>query len=289
MANGDDPMARIRAQADKALSDLNSGTTDTGTSTSTQDRTPSQDQQLQQPVFVERISRPSYVGKDLGDSRVTGSAPATHSLVKTDVYDAYDEWDRMSPDRQREFALMLERLGYIEPGKYDYADLRKYWNNGVDEVAQIYRASGRQVTPQGYYGLAESITGSQAADQSGPTKSTSTSTSVSFSTKGEARALITDAFRSELGRDPSRREVRAFYRALHAKQRKSPSTVTQTARASGPEGNRKTRQSSTSTGGVETGAFTQNYIDDRYDAEQDSRATATEYYDALLGLAGGGG
>ena len=34
--------------------------------------------------------------------------------------------------------------------------------------------------------------------------------------------------------------------------------------------------------------FDANYVDDTYDKEKDARNSATVYYDALLGLAGGG-
>jgi hypothetical protein len=51
----------------------------------------------------------------------------------------------------------------------------------------------------------------------------------------------------------------------------------------------KSSTSTTSSGGVDTGAFAQGYVNDTFNHERDDRATATEYYDALLGLTPGGG
>ena len=220
----------------------------------------------------------------------------------TTVGDAYDQFHRMSNAQRREFARKLERLGVLEPGSYGYGDLAALWREAVDEAADIYRASGRKVTPMGYLGLmAQTGMGQGAGDEFDPRdRSTSTetvnSTNTNLSTRAQARTRIREAFQSELGRDPTRKETRAFFRALRAEERDNPSRTTGTRSSTSVvnrkrNGNDSTTTSSndntTTSGGVGQ-EFDANYMDDHYDKEMDARRSATDYYDALLGLAGGG-
>jgi hypothetical protein len=219
----------------------------------------------------------------------------------TTVGDAYDHFHRMSPQERAAFARKLERLGVLEPGSYGYGDLAALWREAVDEAADIYRASGRKVTPVGYLDLmAQTGMGAQGEKFDGKDKFNETesvdSTTTNLSTKADARARLREAFQAELGRDPTRKETRAFYRALRSEERATPSRTTGTQTSSGTRrtkrnGNTSSSTSSvdntTTTGGVDR-EFDANYIDDRYDAEKDARNSATVYYDALLGLAGGG-
>lgn len=222
----------------------------------------------------------------------------------TTVGDAYDEFHRMSDAERKAFAKKLERLGILEPGSYGYGDLAGLWREAVDEAADIYRASGRKVTPVGYLSLlkqsgmgvgtgpGEKFDGKDTFNDTENVNSTQTN----LSTHADARARLRDAFQSELGRDPTRRETRVFTRALNAKERSNPSHTTGTRSNSGTRitkknGNTSSSSSSTdnttTTGGVGQ-EFDANYVDDHYDAEKDARNAAGPYYDALLGLAGGG-
>lgn len=265
------------------------------------------DQRLSLPVYISnRTSNNSFNGKALPDGRVSGAPTGSSDSVReTTVTDAYDEWHRMSKSEQRAFAKKLEEAGVIEPGDYNYASLAELWKEAVDEAADITRVTKRPVTPQGYLKLQRDL--SPAAEPTGgPSRSRSTDTStstdsnVNLSNRSSARAAITDVFRQELGRDPSRKEAKVFFKALNAAERGRPATSsqtntqTQTSRNNGNPDNSKSSSnqssssSSTSREGLDRGAFTQNYVDDRFDGEQDSRMAATGYYDALLGLAGGG-
>lgn len=207
----------------------------------------------------------------------------------TTVGDAYDRFHRMSNKERRAFAKKLENLGVIEPGSYSYGDLASLWREAVDEASDIHRASGRKVSPTGYLDLMKQMgMGAGSEEFDGRDVSTGTQTQTDFSTKAEARAALRTAFQSELGRDPTRKETRVFYRALHAKEAGNPTTTTsRSVTTRKRNGNSNTNSSSTTTGGVGE-EFIHNYMDDRFDTEQDARATATDYYGALLDLAGGG-
>ena len=245
-------------------------------------------------VYVGAVPRSRFEGKQMPG----GEDLHTYDDGIRTVDEAYDSFHTMSAKDQRAFATKLERMGIIKPGEYTYGDLASLWREAVDQSSDIFMATKGQkkVTPSQYLGLMGSITGEQAAGPQATNEtstSTNTQTQTNYSTKAMARANITDAFRSELGRDPSRREVRAFYRALHAAERAKPSkqTTTETSKthtnAAGTKHNSTSNTSGVSTGGV--GAeFTQNYVDDTYNAEKDARNSATTYYDALLSLAGGG-
>lgn len=264
-------------------------------------------------VYTGGTPRSRYEGKEMAG----GDNLHTYDDGVRSVDEAYDSWHTMSAKEQKAFATKLERMGVIKPGEYTYGDLAALWREAVDQSSDIFMATKGQkkVTPTQYLGLMGSITGQdgpagpQATNETSTNTSTNTSSStnsqVNYSTKAAARANITDAFRAELGRDPSRREVRAFYRALHTQERKHPSvqtqhgTNTQTDRSkshTNAAGDKHTSTSSSnsksSSSGVTRGGvgpeFAQNYIDDTYDAEQDDRNAAGPWYDALLGLAGGG-
>ena len=220
----------------------------------------------------------------------------------TTVGDAYDQFHRMSPAQRRSFAKQLESLGVLEPGSYGYGELASLWREAVDEASDIYRASGRKVTPMGYLNLMKQtgMGAQQGDDFDKRDKSTSTetvnSTNTNLSTRAQSRARLREAFQAELGRDPTRKETRAFHRALRAEERANPSRTTGTRSQTSTINRKRNGNSSTSSssndntttrGGVGE-EFDANYVDDTYDKEKDARNSATVYYDALLGLAGGG-
>jgi hypothetical protein len=219
----------------------------------------------------------------------------------TTVGDAYDQFHRMTPQQRAAFAKKLEMLGVLEPGSYGYGELAALWREAVDEAADIYRASGRKVTPLGYLDLmAQTGMGAQGDEFDGKDKFSDTetvnSTTTNLSTKAQARARIRDAFQAELGRDPTRKETRAFFRALRDAEQANPSRTTGTRTSSGTRRTKRNGNTSSDTSSVDNTTtrggvgqeFDANYIDDHYDTEMDARNTATDYYDALLGLAGGG-
>lgn len=221
----------------------------------------------------------------------------------TTVGDAYDEFHRMSPQERNAFAKRLIDLGWIEPGGYTYADLQRLWQAAVNDASDIRRATGKNISPMGVISLNKQMqsgsAGGPAFDPRDVSKNTETvnNRQVSLTNKVDARAVLRQSFQAELGRDPTRRETRAFYRALRAAEQANPTTTTGTRSSRSvtnrqENGNSQTRSTSsddtTTKQSFDRGAFLDNYVDDRYDKEQDARRTATDYYGALLDLAGGG-
>lgn len=121
---------------------------------------------------------------------------------------------------------------------------------------------------------------------SGPTTTRSSQRQVSYTPAADARTILVQELQSTLGRDPDKKEVEAFVRALHRAQGANPATGTTVDHRDG-KGN--SSSSSTGTNALDQGAFAQNYVNDTFARERDERASATDYYSALIGLAKGGG
>lgn len=251
------------------------------------------------PVNIGMPTGP-FQGKEMPD----GENLNTSDIVT--VAEAIDRFDNMSPIQQRQWADKLEDLGLLEPGGYTYADLKEAWSEAVMQSADIYRATEgkRQVNPMGYLDLVKQVRPGQTFDpmdrHSNSSSSTSTQTNVSLTSKQDAKTLIRDAFQREVGRDPSRREMRAFFAAMRSKERANPSTSTTTSSNSESgvtrrKKNGNTNSSSTSTSSTSTtskqapsaGAIVENMADKQLDREADQFQTATGYYDALISMVRG--
>ena len=294
-----DKYDEMMANFGKQLASVGGATGPTGS-------TSSADDPLLAPVYMGNVANPSsgperYEGKPIPGAE--GGLSVGRIDRVTTVGDAYDDFHRMSAKERQRFADKLIALGWIEPGGYTYADLQQYWQAAVNDAADIYRATGKRVSPNGVLNMNRQIQGGSAAGEPFDKRDVSKSTedvnnrSVSLTNKQDARSALRQSFQQELGRDPTRKETRVFYRALRAAERANPTVTTgtrssRTVTTRQENGNSQNRSSSsdntTTRQGVDPSAFLDNYVDDRYDKEQDARRTATDYYDALLGLAGGG-
>lgn len=244
-------------------------------------------------VYLGTRSNPAsrFTGKEvpLGERKTTHlSVPASVDDIR-DVDSAYAEFDRWYAEDQgklRDWATLMESRGILEPGSYSYEDLRQKWLEAVDGAARIYGNTQKKITPSQYVDLMATGMGTAAGAKAHTT--TQTSTSTTLATRADARAILTNTLQQELGRSPTSKEVGAFFKALRAAQASKPSVTTQTSRSKPNKKGTRTNvtSSSVSKGGVDTGAFAQNFVDDKYDAERDARAGATDYYGALLSLTG---
>lgn len=267
------------------------------------------------PVYLGRTGTASapnpLAGKLMPDgTRLPATTPSPIEDLRP-MSDVLMDLYRWSPAERAKFAAELEKRGLLEPGNWNIEDLESVWARMVDGAAKAY-AVGKKITPRQFLPLLQTQLGAVGPEpfdpvqrSSGTSTDTSTSTSVNLTTKSDARVLLSDAFQRELGRDPSRKELRAFYSALRNAEKKNPSrsqgtqttTSTSVTRTKGPkagkragdshsESSNSSTSSSVNSGGVTPSNFAQNYVDDEFDAEMDSRRTATDYYAALLGLAG---
>lgn len=274
------------------------------------------------PVGLGQIANPSSTKFDGKELPGVGNIQIDKADLErtTTLGEAKQEWYRLTPAEKRAFARELEKLGLVEPGGYTDADLREFWEGVVTDLAYERAATGKNPSPSEYLRLNAKLygTGQEGAgepfDPVRKSSSTQTSTSRDVATrltqKQTARVYLTEEFQRELGRDPSRKEMRAFFSALRRAEKARPtvSEGTQTVsdssvmRTKGPkagkqagdthtEASSSSNSSSTTREGLDPGAFTQNYVDDQFDAEADARRTATNYYNVLLGMTGapGGG
>lgn len=225
-----------------------------------------------------------FVGKELPGPDIKARPDDVRSV--NDAYLEIDRWYTEDQRKLKKWARLLERKGILEPGGYTYQDLRDEWMEAVDNAARIYGQFGKKFTP--FMAVDMKATSLGLPSSGGPSRSKSTSTNVNYSTREDARAILSQELASELGRAPSKKEVNAFYRALTRAQGANPSTTVQkSGTKTTKNGTTVGTQSTTTTGGVDAGAYAANYVDDTFDREQDARASATDYYDALLSLAGG--
>ncbi len=261
---------------------------------------------LNAPVYMGGASKPASGPDRFQGKPIPGAEGGleTHAISGlSTVGEAYDEFHRMSNKQRKAFAAKLEALGVLEPGNYGYGELASLWREAVDEAADIYRASGRKVTPVGYLGLMKQTGMGDSVGTKFDKHDVSTNTETvndkqtSLSHKQDIRAALRNAFQQELGRDPTRKETRTFTRALRDAQRANPQTTTGSRNSRSEvnrqkNGNQQTSSSSndntTTQQSFDPGNYLDNYMDDTHDREMDERRSATTYYDALLGLAGGG-
>lgn len=245
-------------------------------------------------VYLGTRSNPPgrFTGKQvpLGEKKTTTlSLPQSVDDIR-DTDSAYAEFDRWYAEDQgklRDWATLMESRGILEPGSYSYEDLRQKWLEAVDGAARIYGNTQKKITPHQYVDLMATGMGT-AGSGAKPHTTTQTETSTTLATRADARAILTNTLQQELGRSPTSKEVGAFFKALRAAQASKPSVTTQTRRTKPNKRGTRTdiTGSSVTKGGVDTGAFAQNFVDDKYDAERDARAGATGYYGALLSLTG---
>lgn len=102
----------------------------------------------------------------------------------------------------------------------------------------------------------------------------STQMSIDITTPTGARALLTQAMQSALGRDPTAEEISTFTTALNESQQASPTVVT----ASG--------DTVTRTGGFEADVFAADFVRNQ---EEFQEVQATQYYRGLIDALTGGG
>lgn len=153
------------------------------------------------------------------------------------------------------------------------AGTEQIWNRLVDQAASYY-AAGRKLSPfdvLGMYG---------AMGQGGSTTHTSTSTSVHLSTITEAKGVLDQVFKKQLGRAVTDREAKNFLGALQGQERANPS-VSKTTTVTDPSGNSTSTGTSTDAG-FDPSQYAQDYSRQKYGREIDTRTIGVDYYHAAL-------
>jgi hypothetical protein len=114
---------------------------------------------------------------------------------------------------------------------------------------------------------------------------TTTQSQVNLTDAQSARGLLRQALRQKLGRAPTKDEMAQFVSSLNSAERANPRSSTTTSTFD--EGEQVSSSTSTS-GGLDSGAYTDEFTDSKFGQEMGTYQAATTYYDALRDVLRGG-
>lgn len=224
------------------------------------------------PVYGGR----AYNGSGLEDSFST-------------VAELQNKWYEWTPAERLSLSRTLVRFGLIA-NEDDYFNAQKVWNTAVEEAANYYNRGGQKISPYDAIGLFAGLDtgwrtksgGNGLLQPSQARTETTTESKVKMLGPTEAKALITDVFKSELGRAPSANELSRYTSSLAGAAKKNPVRATVTTRydAAGRPVDRNTVES----GGVDFQQVSQDQA--QADPEYGAYQAATTYMNALLSAIG---
>jgi hypothetical protein len=191
---------------------------------------------------------------------------------------AYLDVMRMSDDDLLALGKRLVDAGLLR-SNWTRDDIEAAWTKLVDKAAQRHQANpNSDLTPEDMIDLY----GGNGTLSSGPNVSTVVTKDVQISDANTARSLLENMLTDALGRAPTGKEADDFQSALNEAQTKNPA-ITSTSTSYDAAGN-ETGRTNTSSGGVDTGAFTQQYRDTSVDntKEYASYQAATTHSNALV-------
>lgn len=187
------------------------------------------------------------------------------------------KWDEKTKNK---FLSQLSLAGY-DTSKMRDEDLSTVWASYVQASAKYYTTGGQAISPWDI--MAKERMQREAA--AGPKTTTATSTSYDMSTREDAHAIFLQAAQTLLGRDPTKKEISSFQRALNDYEKANPTTTTTTTTT---EGGSVTAQSSTTKGGVKEGARQLMAMEDiKQDPEYGAYQAATSGMNWLMEMIGG--
>jgi hypothetical protein len=230
-----------------------------------------------------------YYGKRYNGSGMQKSFVSVNEAIN-DFY-SFSDTDRINLGRT------MYQYGLISDAN-DYTSILRTWQQAVGEAARFYNSrSRREVSPydalaimaglrtdgrnsKGGYGNPR---GGGSAAPARPTTRTTRSKSYNIPSATEAKALITNIFRDQVGRGPSDAEVARYTSMFVGAAKRNPTVTTQTARFDSTGA--LTSQKSTSSGGVNLETVGTDEVQD--DPEYGAYQAATQYMNALLRAIGG--
>lgn len=197
-----------------------------------------------------------------------------------------------SPEELSKWKDTLVHAGLLKPGKnVTYAQLQAQWANAVQDAAQAYTVSGKQVTPYDIVDIMGTVNGAggttgglAAGSVPGGTKQTETDRTVDHVSNEEASQILRNAFEQAVGRAPTDTEVEEFANRLHTAIRQNP-TVTKTTATMDANGNVTRNVDSEGgfgSGGVGGFANSMAQQDAMADPEYGAYQASTTYFSALL-------
>ena len=194
----------------------------------------------------------------------------------------------MSPEDTQQLQQQLVRSGLIGPKqKFTYGD----WTDPATLNAweklltrSNLKAQDYQTTLQDL--VARPVTGDGTDGGSFTGTKTQVNQSVTKTTPFTAESVVNSLLQKNLGRKASKSEYEQFLSSLNAAEAANPSVSTTSASYVAGEG---TGSSTTTTGGLDTGAFNDQYInsDPALQKEKNSFQAGSTYFDAALQMMGG--
>jgi hypothetical protein len=198
---------------------------------------------------------------------------------------------------------LMAMKGYIEgkynPGIWDAKSkdgLREVFLDGADgnyTFGELLGVTPQQLKSGDMAGLGGG--GAQPSRSVSNSTSTSTSRSVNLSTASGARAVLTGALQTELGREPTAHEVQSFLRGLNRAEQRNASTSTSTSSShdvSTSDGKGHSQSTGTSTSNSESVShnFSPEVMAQRF-ARQNNKQEFKQYqdagyYDVIAGMLG---
>ena len=207
------------------------------------------------------------------------------------IEEATGEWYRWSERERSAFASRAFALGYIKD-PMDLAAAEKVWRVSVDRAAN-FAAQGKQVTPMEAFAMYAGRGSASGKRDLGPVGAdgkplanrtiVEKSRRVDITNATQAKSIITEAFLTSMGREPTSAEVRTLTRTLNAEQSANPDTLTST-QSYNSLGNPTGVPSSVTAGGLDAA----QYVSDKAKADPEAAAYqgATTYFSALMSMLG---
>lgn len=220
-------------------------------------------------------SSPVFIGWKSGRN---SDAPNTRTIGEI-MQDVYGYWSR---DKITSIGQRLAGAGWIQPGDVGNLDKVSQAYQRVLELTATMNAAGRNVTPED---VMRRFLGGGSGGLSRPSTYTETTRSVDLTNPKSARALLKQALQQELGRDPSAAEQQAFLGALQAAEREDPTVRSSTYKLD-PETGQYRQTASTTKGGVDPSAYTDDYKDRHNQREAGAYQAAAVYFPALMEAVG---
>lgn len=141
----------------------------------------------------------------------------------------------------------------------------------IDEMERQDQIAAAQAAMLGMSQDTTTTSGGGGGGGGGGGTTTYTSTSISEASRTQAQAILTNALRDQLGREPMPGEVTAFMRSLNSAARKNPTVTTQTTTTSGNSASSTT----TTKQGLDPSQYAENYgktmVPTEYKKFQDSQ------------------
>lgn len=182
---------------------------------------------------------------------------------------------------------LTERAWYLGYDKVsapnDVMGFIALWQDAVDSAA-LFQANGKHLSPMQvleYGATGNAKTRAERAQVGGV--QTQKKRTVQITDPESARAMIRQAFKTAIGRDPTDSEIRTLAGSLTAAEKKHPQ-VSVTSASFDAAGNQTGATNQTDSGGIDPSAFIQNQLE-QDPAAKEFQAAGT-YFPALMQLMG---